>query len=49
MFNDVINESMLCEIVNTITKAFDVNSNIIIWMTLIFDVDARLVKLLDDH
>lgn len=40
---------MLCEILNTIMEAFDVNSNIIIWMTLIFDVDARLVKLLDDH
>ncbi len=46
--NDCINQGKLCELVGSITHLLDANSNMISWMSLIFDDEANDLNFTDD-
>ena len=48
IINYGIDESMLGEFIHTIVKFLDVDSHIVSWMALIFNVESLVLYLLDN-
>jgi hypothetical protein len=47
VFNDGINQGMLCKFIGTILKLLDADSHIIRWMALILNVESQSLNLCD--